>query len=148
VKAAATLAVSRVCGISATTRLTPFDISTILETWITRYAGSPMSALPAQISISLAAKLSGRSRVGFHRDVLACVQIADGRAVDRFALEAHIGRRFSADEYLAADHALAGQRRRQTEYRARERGYKQGNPATQEMNLKAPSDGGRSIAAS
>ena len=77
-----------------------------------------MSALPAQLSISIAAKLAGRSRLSFHREVLADVRSDTGR-VDRAALEGHLGRSFSAEDYLAADHGLAGQRRRQAEYRER-----------------------------
>jgi hypothetical protein len=77
-----------------------------------------MSALPAQLSISIASKLAHRSRDAFLRDVLPCVRTPAGR-VDRIALEQHCGVRFTAEDYISADAKLTGQRRRQSDYRQR-----------------------------
>lgn len=78
--------------------------------------------LPAVLSISIAARLAGRSRPTFRRRVLPLCMSADGR-VDRAALERHLGSPITVEAYFAADQYLAaGQRRRQREYRVRSHG--------------------------
>ncbi len=74
------------------------------------------SMLPTEISISIAAKLCGRSVLAFRRDVLPHCVTRAGK-VGLAALQRETGRTFDADDWFAADRALTGQRRRQTEYR-------------------------------
>jgi hypothetical protein len=120
----------------ATTRLTPFDISTIVEAYVD-FREARMSLVPTTIPIRTAAALAARSEPAFRRHVLPSVVDAAGR-VSTVELGSFLGRSIDPLDYLAACKSLENRR-------ARERGYKQGNPATQEMNLKAPSDGRRPV---
>jgi hypothetical protein len=83
--------------------------------------------LPAQISISLAARLAGRPRHAFRRlhlktGLVECAATTGGRiTVSLPSLEKALGRKITPADYLAADAALAPGRNYQRNYRAARR---------------------------